>query len=64
MSKHHIGVTTKLKKDIVAKLEFVARQRGMNRSALIRECLLNFLSAQSEDEFPSFTAQNQISSVA
>ncbi|MCC5621032.1 CopG family transcriptional regulator [Nostoc sp. CHAB 5715] len=64
MSKHHVGVTTKLKKDIVVRLEFVAREKGMNRSALVRECILNFLAAQSEDEFPSFIAQNQFSSVA
>ena len=64
MSKHHVGVTTKLKNDIVAELEFVARQRGTSRSAIIRMCVLDFLAAQPNGEFPSFIAQNENSSVA
>lgn len=63
MSKHHVGVTTKLKKDIVVKLEFVAREKGSSSSALIRECLLDFLAAQSEEKLSSLIAQNEISSV-
>lgn len=64
MSRHHVGVTTKLKKDTVEKLEFEARKQGMKRSALIRKCVLDFLAAQSKDEFPSLIAENQKSSVA
>jgi hypothetical protein len=64
MSKNHIGVTTKLQKYPVAELELEARKQGMKRSALIRKCLLDFLAAQSKDEFPPLIAQNQKSSVA
>jgi len=64
MSKHHVGVTTKLKKDVVVTLEAIARGKGMNRSALIRECLLDFLASQSRDEFPAFISKNENSSVA
>jgi len=64
MSKHHVGVTTKLKKDIVAHLETVATEKGMNRSALIRECLLDFLAAQPKEEHPACIGKNENPSVA
>lgn len=64
MSKHHIGVTTKLKKDVVARLETIAIEKGIKRSALIRQCLLDFLAAQSTGKLPSFTPKKQNSSAA
>lgn len=63
MSKHHVGVTTKLKGDDVIKLEFIAKEKGIKRSALIRKCLLDLIATQSKDEFPSLIAQKQNSPV-
>lgn len=64
MSKHHIVVSTKLRRDVVTELETVSRKMGTTRSAIIRRCVLDFLAAQPNGEFPAFIPQNKISSVA
>ena len=64
MSKNHIAVTSKIRRDVVTELETVARKMGTTRSGLIRMCVLDFLAAQPDGDFPAFIPSNKISSVA
>jgi len=64
MSKNHIAVTSKIRRDVVTELETVARKMGTTRSGLIRMCVLDFLAAQPGGDFPAFIPSNKISSVA
>lgn len=64
MSKHHLAISTKLKRDVVVELELVARKRGTTRSGLIRMCVLNFLAAQPDGDFPAFIPSDKNPSVA
>lgn len=59
MSKNHIGVTTKLKKEVVDELESLAEERGTYRSALVREAVEDYLAASLHRELLTVTPQKQ-----